>query len=72
MIDAQRGGRSDRSFEHLVVIPIDDLLAQLDMFMTEAAHVVATSKLGKDWSALQDLGLEAQTLAQELNSRGLL
>jgi hypothetical protein len=73
-LDTRSGHRTEQSFDRVVVIPIDKLLERLEVFMKEAAHVVAPSKLkdGDEWSALQDLGMEAQTLAEALYARGLL
>lgn len=71
--DKLRGDRSERSFERLVVIPIDRILEHLDAFMEEAAYILPESEFaGADhWSALQDLGMEATTLSHELYRRGL-
>jgi hypothetical protein len=63
-----------RSFEDLRKIPVGDLIGRLELFMTQAAAITppAEMKDAIEVSALNDLGLQGQSITDQLYARGLL
>jgi hypothetical protein len=71
--DATRGCRSERSFERVLVVPIDKFLRGFEVFMREAAYIAVSAELeANDCSALHELGMIGHDLDQQLYARGLL
>ncbi|OJH37919.1 hypothetical protein [Cystobacter ferrugineus] len=54
------------------IVAIEALVGELDLFIQQAAEITSEPQKDGDISALEELGLVAQHLAQHLYSRGLL
>jgi hypothetical protein len=61
-----------RSYEFPQVVAIAALVSDLELFIQQAAQIDSNPETDNEFSALQYLGMNAQRLAQDLYSRGLL